>query len=155
MTTEVRAGEPADASDLTEVAFAAKRYWNYPEEYLHLWEDTLTVTPSYVEGTDVYCAERNGGVVGFCAIEGEGEDESGTRELAHLWVRPEEMGRGIGGSLLEHAIAGARSTGTRRIEIASDPHAVGFYRRYGAREIGRVPSTPDGRTLPLLAIEIE
>jgi hypothetical protein len=39
------------------------------------------------------------------------------------------------------------------LRIASDPFAEGFYRRMGARRVGVVPSTPRGRTLPLLLLD--
>ena len=42
------------------------------------------------------------------------------------------------------------SQGITRVRVVSDPHATGFYRRYGAREIGDVPSTPAPRRLPML-----
>ncbi|MGH8733407.1 MAG: D-glycero-beta-D-manno-heptose 1,7-bisphosphate 7-phosphatase [Burkholderiales bacterium] len=48
----------------------------------------------------------------------------------------------------------ARAAGARRIEIASDPNAIGFYRKLGARRVGDVPSKPRGRRLPLLRLSL-
>ena len=69
----------------------------------------------------------------------------------HMWVRPKEIGSGVGRSLFAHLLEQLHAMGATRLRIASDPHAEGFYRRMGARRVGRVPSTPAGRYLPLLA----
>jgi hypothetical protein len=47
-----------------------------------------------------------------------------------------------------------RAEGVERLRIASDPNALGFYEKMGARRIGDVPATPAGRTLPLLELRI-
>jgi hypothetical protein len=65
------------------------------------------------------------------------------------------MGQGVGARLFADAVAALRADGARQLRIASDPFAVGFYRRMGARLVGEVPSTPRGRTLPLLVFELE
>ncbi len=59
---------------------------------------------------------------------------------------------GVGKALLRHALRTARENGALGLEVASDPHAEGFYRKLGARRIGVVPSHPEGRKLPLLRI---
>jgi hypothetical protein len=71
-----------EALALTAIAHAAKRYWCYPEEWLRLWAEDLTVTPDFIDAHRVYCAQRSPEVVGFCAVSGEGL----TRELEHMWV---------------------------------------------------------------------
>jgi GNAT superfamily N-acetyltransferase len=75
-------------------------------------------------------------------------------ELEHCWVLPERIGHGIGTRLLAHAVATSRAAGAATLRIASDPFAEGFYRRMGGRPAGTVPSTPRGRTLPLLTLDV-
>ena len=41
---------------LTRIAYASKRYWGYPEEYIELWHEDLTVTPAKVEQDPTYVA---------------------------------------------------------------------------------------------------
>jgi len=89
-------------------------------------------------------------VVGFYALSGRAP----VMELEHCWVLPARIGRGIGARLLEHASATCRAARASRLSIASDPFAEGFYRRMGARPAGAVPSTPRGRTLPLLLLRV-
>jgi len=146
----VRRAFGSEAPVLTRVARAAKRHWKYPEAWIARWRDALTVTPAFVERHPVRCAVRGARVVGFYALAGAGP----TRELEHFWVLPAHMGRGVGARLFADAVATLRADGARQLRIASDPFAVGFYRRMGARLVGEVPSTPRGRTLPLLVYQI-
>ena len=78
-------------------------------------------------------------------------------QLEHLWIRPDQMGKGIGRLLLTHALAEAERSGADVVVIESDPNAAGFYRRMGAVRVGEIqaamPGAPD-RVLPLLEISI-
>lgn len=146
----IRRALPRDAAALTRVAHAAKRHWHYPESWIARWSEALTVTPDFVERHPVHCAVEGARIVGFYALAGQGP----TRELEHLWVTPERIGAGLGRRLLAHALAIARADGARFLSIASDPYAVGFYLKAGARPVGDVPSSPRGRTLPLLVLSL-
>ncbi|MEK7387650.1 MAG: GNAT family N-acetyltransferase [candidate division NC10 bacterium] len=150
MDVVIRRALPSDAPALTRVAHAAKRHWKYPDGWIRLWRDALTVTPGFVERHPVWCAFRGASLAGFYALSGEGA----TRELEHLWVLPAHVGRGVGAQLLAHAVAMLREEGARVLRIASDPYAEGFYLAMGARRVGEVASAPRGRTLPLLVIEV-
>jgi hypothetical protein len=55
---------------------------------------------------------------------------------------------------MELAIQRAAARGASVLRIASDPHAEGFYRRFGARLVGYVESLPAGRRLPRLELEL-
>jgi len=148
--TTIRRARPADARELTAVAHAAKRQWGYPARWIRRWRAALTVTSAFVRAHPVYAAVRDGEVVGFYALSRAGA----CFELEHMWVRPDHRGAGIGRRLMRHALARIRALRGRRLEVASDPNAVGFYRRLGARRVGSVAATPRGRRLPLLVMEI-
>jgi ribosomal protein S18 acetylase RimI-like enzyme len=148
---EIRRARPADAPALTRLAHAAKRYWRYPEELILLWKDALTVTEEFIVRHPVFCAGRDGAILGFYAVSGEGH----TRNLEHLWVSPDEVGLGIGTQLFDHLILTAATEGAGTVRIASDPNAEGFYRRMGARRVGEEPSVPEGRRLPVLMLELK
>lgn len=150
MDVVIRRARPSDAPALTRVAHAAKRHWKYPDGWIRLWRDALTVTPGFVARHAVCCAIRGASLAGFYALSGDGP----VRELEHLWVLPAHIGRGVGAQLLAHAVAMLSADGVRVLRIASDPHAEGFYLAMGARRVGEVGSTPRGRTLPLLVIEV-
>ena len=149
MDVVIRRALPADARALTRVAHTAKRHWKYPEDWIRRWRDALTVTRRFVEHHPVYCVVHGARVLGFYGLSGVGP----TRELEHFWVAPERIGHGIGARMFEHAVATLQADDARVFRIASDPYAEGFYLRMGARRVGQWPSTPRGRTLPLLVFE--
>ena len=140
-----------DAQRLTAIAHAAKRHWGYSEELMALWDDELTLSPQFIASHPVFCAVRDGEIIGFYALSRQGE----TCELEHLWVDPQHMGAGVGTLLFEHAVQTVRSMGGSVLNIVSDPHAEGFYRRMGASRAGHVPSRIAGRLLPLMRLVIE
>lgn len=115
-----------------------------------LWDDELTLSPQYIASHPVFCAVRDGEVIGFYAVSRQSE----TCELEHLWVDPQHMRAGIGAQLFEHAVRTVRWLGGSRLIIISDPHAEGFYQRMGAGRVGEAPSRPEGRILPVLALLI-
>jgi GNAT superfamily N-acetyltransferase len=146
----IRRAAPADAGGLTAIAHAAKRRWGYPETWIRLWRRDLTLTRHFIASHCVQCATLNGRIVGFYALSREGA----TFDLEHMWVDPGRMGEGVGARLFRHAIERVRGSGGDRLQIASDPNAEGFYRRMGARRIGEIPSSPAGRTLPVLVVDV-
>src|SRR5438034_25922 len=79
------------------------------------------------------------------------EQGLGDREDA---LAAQDLPRAVGARMFEHAVATLRADSARVLRIASDPYAEGFYLRMGARRVGEWPSTPSGRTLPLLVWEV-
>jgi len=146
----IRRARPAEADELTRIAHAAKRHWRYPEAFIRRWRADLTVTGALIASSPVYCAARGPIVLGFYALSGARR----TRELEHLWVRPDHIGSGVGRRLFQHLRRTLRRARVTRVRIASDPHAEGFYCRMGARRVGSVASTPAGRRLPLLELRL-
>ena len=148
----IRHAEPEEAARLTEIAIAAKRHWGYPESWIEIWREELTITPDFIERHRVFAATDNGIPMGFYAVVTSGD----STKLEHLWVLPELIGKGFGRQLLNHAHYRAAMAGVKAIEIVSDPNAEGFYLKAGAKKIGEVISTIEGRErkLPLLALDI-
>lgn len=137
---------------LTEIAHAAKRHWGYPERWMQLWRDALTITPDYISGNEVYIARVGEEVVGFYALEGSGARLT----LDHLWLAPAQIGTGLGRTLFTHAVALARQMGAMEIEIEAEPNATGFYERMGATRVGENVYELEGqpRILPLLIYKL-
>lgn len=151
MMLTIRRAEFTEAACLTEIAFAAKRHWGYPESWIEAWREDLTITPDFIIRHEVFAATKSDKLIGFYALV---TDDDKT-ELEHLWVLPEQIGKGIGCQLLAHSIERAAAIGAQRIEIVSDPNAEGFYRKAGATQIGEVISTIEAqqRRLPRLSID--
>ena len=142
-----------DAAKLSNIAFAAKGHWRYPERWLEIWRDTLTVQPEFIVAHETYAAVADGSTVGFYALRCEGERP----RLEHLWVLPDAMNQGVGRALFVHAVERAKAFGYRAMEIESDPNAEGFYQKLGARRIGLRIAELEGqrRELPVLVCELE
>ena len=147
MTITRACAEDADA--LTEIAFAAKRHWQYPEGWIRHWQDELTMSPAYVMEHPTFVAVVDGERAGFSAVQIEG----GEALLDHLWVLPSFMGRGVGRALFQHAEEIARSSGALRMRIVGDPHAERFYFRMGATLCGRKPASLGGEDRFLTLLE--
>ena len=149
---EIGRASPGDADALTRIAYAAKRYWGYPERWISHWSESLTITPEFVRDNEVYAAVVGGEPFGFYALAGTGHE----LELEHLWVSPAWIGSGAGRLLFEHAMDRAASRGAKHVEIEADPNAEGFYLRMGARRAGENVYEIEGqrRVLPRMVVEL-
>jgi GNAT superfamily N-acetyltransferase len=144
--------EGGQAGELTQIAQTAKRYWGYPEAWMEAWRPLLTITLEQIAAWQVYRAVQAGETLGFYALAGRGQDCI----LEHLWVKPQVIGKGVGRALFEHAVEKARELGASRLEIESDPHAEGFYRKMGAKRSGEHLTHVLGepRFLPVLVVDL-
>jgi GNAT superfamily N-acetyltransferase len=148
----IRRAQASDAAELTKIAHEAKRHWGYPERWIELWRDDLTLTPDFIAGNEVYLAEDGGEALGCYGLVAGSPDWT----LEHFWIRPAAMGKGLGRRLFEHARAVAADAGAGVLEIDSDPNAESFYLRMGAVRVGEVLSEVDGkpRVRPLLHLRL-
>ena len=145
VTLRVATGDDADA--LTDLAHRAKAHWGYSASWMREWDAQLTILPGYIDMHDVWVAERDGAIVGMCALE----DRGARWMLEHVWVDPPLHGRGIGRALVLRALQTAREHHARVVELLADPYATGFYEKLGARHAGDVAAPMPGardRTLP-------
>ncbi|MEY2481871.1 MAG: hypothetical protein QOK24_399 [Verrucomicrobiota bacterium] len=149
---EIVSAKPADACRLTEIAFAAKRHWGYPERWIQTWRDILTMRSEFIAANVAYCACEDGYAVGFYVLTTEADG----MHLDHLWILPRAIGRGIGRLLFEHAVEQGKHLGFQTIKIEADPNAEGFYQRMGARRVGTQITEIEGerRELPLLVYQL-
>ncbi|KXK02111.1 MAG: putative acetyltransferase [Acidobacteria bacterium OLB17] len=150
---EITSAEPADASRLSDIAFAAKAYWPYPAEWLEIWRPQLTITTDDVANGIIRKLAADGEVRGFYMLR-----EDGVKLwLEHLWVEPQAIGRGFGRKLFEHAVTTAQSLDHSEMLIESDPNAEGFYAAMGASRIGedKTKMGREVRTLPVMEFKLK
>ncbi|MEZ5423869.1 MAG: GNAT family N-acetyltransferase [Pyrinomonadaceae bacterium] len=155
MNEEIRL-EPAELSDLerlSEIAFAAKAYWQYPAEWLERWRPQLTITESDLSSGTAVKLIVGGEIRGFYLLRKDDEK----LWLEHLWVEPDRIGHGFGRQLFEHAMAAAKEMGHSSVHIESDPNAEGFYAAMGASKVGESRSELEGkmRILPLMEFKLK
>ncbi|HKJ39743.1 MAG TPA: GNAT family N-acetyltransferase, partial [Anaerolineales bacterium] len=74
--------------------------------------------------------------------------------VENLWVIPKYIGKGFGKRLFVHALFRARELGYVKLQLMSDPNAVGFYEKLGMIKIGEHYNPIEGhpRILPLMEI---
>ena len=152
MNLQIRRARPEEASVLTEIAHAAKRHWGYPENWIQQWKPELTLTPEFIAANEMYVAVKGDEIVGCCAIA----FSESLVELEHMWIRPEQMGAGVGRALFMHVKERAANLKLSALELSADPNAEGFYERMGAIRIGEVKSDIEGqpRVLPRMIVKL-
>jgi GNAT superfamily N-acetyltransferase len=114
---------PASEADLDSVHAIASSFGNltsWPRRPDYIDHELATGTLTVCEGA--------GEVVGFGAVLERG----GVAHLADLFVRRDQLGRGIGRAILERMLP----MGSRRVTFASkDPRALPLYMRFGMKPI--------------------
>lgn len=138
--TGIRAAHESEAPALSAIALESKAHWPYSSSQIETWRDDLTILPETISRAMVYVAEIDAEIVGFYVLQ----PSAAHWILEHFWVRPVNMGRGIGRSLLAHAAKLAAAGGTDAIAIDADPHAEPFYSACGARRVASIPAPLEG-----------
>ena len=137
-----------DSSRLSQIAWEAKKHWGYPAAWMEGWKNDLSPDTSYVEDNHLLKVEEHGELLGWGALCFDQENQRW--EIGHLWILPKAMGRGLGKLLWETLCMEAKKRCVQELFIYSDPNAQAFYEKMGADFIEDVPSTPEGRTIPLM-----
>ncbi len=147
----LRRARPGEAGVLSGLALAAKGYWGYDGAFLESCRAELTFTPEDVARQRFVVADQDGVVVGFYGVDGTPP----VGELTNMWVRPSEIGTGLGRVLWRHAMATAADAGFECLDIGAEPNAEGFYVRMGAERVGLTPSESiPGRMLPMMRVAV-
>jgi maltose O-acetyltransferase len=156
MNKNIRIALPGEAEILTEIAYAAKRTWKYPETYFEIWKDELTITKDYIKDNIVFVAESGNQLVGFYSIVVVQNDFMAGNVmvkkgfwLEHLFIKPSFQNKGIGQILMEHALNYCEENWIDELKIFVDPHATGFYEKMGAKFMEHSASSIEGREIPV------
>jgi maltose O-acetyltransferase len=150
-----------DFDILTEVAFAAKRFWNYPDNYFDKWRDELTITNDYIRQNVVYKAQYLDLTIGFYSIvENKLDFYSGDIFvkkgfwLEHIFIQPDYHKFGIGRLMIDHAKLISRDFGISDLMIFVDPFAKGFYDKIGADYLYDSKSSIPDRLIPVYGLKV-
>jgi len=150
--TSIQRVRPDQSDELSDIAYAAKAHWGYPQHWMVLWKPQLTFSPEYFETYESWVALDGGRPIGFYTLE----QRNGQAWLENLWVLPEYMGQGIGKLLFLHAVDLSRQRGHERLQLEADPNAMGFYEKMGMYKIGERKYEIDGqpRILPTMEMKL-
>jgi N-acetylglutamate synthase-like GNAT family acetyltransferase len=149
---EIRRATPDESDALTALAHAAKQHWKYPQAWIDSRKSDLTLTPEFITNHEVFVALADDTIVGCCALV----ISEGLAELEHMWIEPEQMGKGVGRALFEYVTRRALDLGYSELALSADPNAEGFYERMGAKRIGEIPADMFGqsRVLPRMRVQL-
>lgn len=158
----IRPARPEDSVILTEVSLAAKKYWNYPDEYFASWLAELTITPTYINHADVFVLEEAHRIIGYYSLVlqnlagtvGTAHPEAGYW-LEHMFVMPRYIGHNAGSEMISHLKAHCRGKNIAVLQVLADPNAKGFYEKMGFEYRGEYSSSIPGRTTPLLRLRLQ
>jgi len=158
---EFRGGSSSDNKRLTEIAFAAKNYWNYPKEYYEIWHDEMIITEGYISNNQVYLAISKDEILGFSSVV-EVNKPSYINEvyikngfwLDHLYIDPKYLNKGIGTKLIDYTRKYCHEKGIFELLIFSEPLARGFYEKIGAKFMYETNSSIKGRMLPVYSLTL-
>ncbi len=127
---------------------------------LDLWEGSVRGTHHFLREEDIanlrpLVGEALKGVSLYAAREGDGRIAAfaGVAEdkLEMLFVRIEDLRKGIGGLLLRHLL----DKGVTRVDVnEQNPRALAFYRKMGFAATGRSELDGQGRHFPLLHLQL-
>lgn len=146
------------ANLLTEISFAAKKSWNYPDHYFDIWQHELTITPAYIDTNKVFVYSLSGIICGYYSLVtllqpffiADLKLPAGIW-LDHMFLLPEFQHKGIGTTLCQHLFQASEIHSSGQVEVLADPNAAGFYEKMGFSLQQEVPSSIDGRTTPWMS----
>lgn len=153
---EILKAHRSDYEVLTNIAFSAKRHWDYPDSYFDVWKDELTISDKYIDKNIVYKILVNNEIVGFYSIVENKKDiwigevlvQKGFW-MEHIFIKPAYHQKGYGRKLINHAKKISNSTGITQLLIFVDPNATGFYEKIGAKFLYNSKSSIPGRMIPV------
>jgi len=158
----IRDANQHDCKVLTEISFIAKSFWNYPDEYMKLWKEELTIRKKYLNNKIVRCYEQEGKLIGFYSIFEMSEQKTFGKVyleqgfwLDHMFILPKYHKKGIGREFIEDIkILSKKQQIGKSLKIFVDPNAKGFYLKVGAKEIRVSESSIPNRTIPVMEIDL-
>lgn len=112
-------------------------------------EDILFYRPlifnEYFKAVDLLGIKEQERLCGFIGVS--------ERNIEMLFVDSDQMGKGVGRALIQHAI---QVMGAVKVDVnEQNTKAHAFYRRFGFKDIGRSPEDSLGKPYPVVHMELK
>jgi len=144
---------PTEAAAITQVVLASKRHWGYPEEWMAIFTEELTVSAEDIVNNKVVVAEENSDLCGVTMVKNTCTPHKA--EIYLLFIHPAYINKGIGKRLLTIALDWCKTQQKKQVYLEADPNARGFYEKMGGVYGGEIEFAPiPGRTLPIFVFEL-
>ena len=141
-----------DSEVLTRITKKSKGYWGYSDEQMEIWSASLTISKAYIETKSVFKLLVGNEIIGYYSYFGEGNK---TVKLDNLFVLPEYIGKGYGQALMLDFLNRMQESGIDTVTLESDPHAEGFYLKYGFTKMGLMETSISDRYLSVMEMKIK
>ncbi len=133
----LRRAEPHEAEELEELQARSASHWDYPDGYFDWAGDARSIRESYVrDNTVLVLVDNDGRKLGFYGFT---QDDDGLL-LDKMFLDVDQIGRGLGRVLWQHAVQTARDLGASEFIIGADPNAAPFYESMGAEWYASKPT---------------
>ena len=137
---------PEDHIILTEITKRSKNHWGYGLEQIKLWRDDLAISENYIRNHSVYKIIQED-IIGYYSYF---QLEATKVKLDNLFVDPIYIGKGIGRKLMDDFLKRVKEENYKIITLDADPNATNFYTKYGFETVGEIPTSIEGRFLPVM-----
>lgn len=121
------------------------------------WDDQTLSDRIHAPRTQIYAVKtKTGEDIGFFELDFFEQEKC---EIAFLGIAQEQIGRGIGGWLMQHALSHAFQGGAKTVSIHTctldEARALALYRKYGFKPVRRaVEILADPRQSGLLPLDV-
>lgn len=147
METTLIQAKVADCTALTHLTKLSKAHWGYSPEQMAKWETNLTITPAFFAEHHLFKLLIEEEIVAYYAIKKMPDQQL---RLECLFVLPAYIGHGFGQQLIQNCMEQAKKQDCTHIILDADPNAVGFYQKYGFKQIDQIPTAIPNRYLPVM-----
>jgi len=129
---------------LNQILYHSEAYWNHDELYMAGFKSLYQMSKTDLDEGIVRIMEKDDGqITGFFCIKPA--ENSG--ELDYFYIKRDCIGKGFGRRLWEYLLQVCRDNKISELTWVTDPGALPFYLKMGAREIGRTRSKINGKRL--------
>lgn len=129
----------------------SKDHWGYGAEQIKVWEEDLTITKAYIETNEVWKLVEGDRIIGFFSYLAEPGE---IVKLENLFILPKYIGQNIGKMMMVRFLSQVRDKGYQKVILDSDPNAAGFYTHFGFRVIDEIPTSIEGRFMPVMELNL-
>lgn len=144
----------SDAKAISALALRSKAHWGYDQKFMQACVDELSYSPENITQpkTCYITLKHHIEILGFYKLDNIGSNDV---LLEALFIEPNEIGKGYGKALFEHAKENTIKFGGKQLLLQSDPNAEGFYQAQGMLVIGEEESESiPGRFLKTFSLNV-
>lgn len=131
----IRKYRHTDLDELIDVWYAASRIAHHFLDDSFFDDERKNIETTYLPVAETWIHETDGKLTGFMALIGN--------EVGGIFVHPSYQGKGIGVSLMDHAVSLKKSLLLNVFE--DNLPAITFYQKYGFVKIGEVLHEKTGK----------